>query len=432
MSAMVTVIGYDGSPLPDAARTALEGAALVVGGARNLAAVPVPDAARRVVLGDLAAALDEIDAAGAEANVVVVASGDPGFFGIVRALRERGHRPLVLPALSSVARAFARAGLPWDDALVVSAHGRESRRAVNACRAHPKVAVLTAPGFGPAELARELFPQTPRTFVVCENLGEPDERVVHVRPAEATTRPWRDPNVVLVLDPSRSVGAKGWIAGTPPGPAGWALPEEAFDHRDSMVTKAEVRAFALAKLGPRVGDMVWDVGAGSGSVAIECARFGAAVVAVDRDAASCERIRANVRAHGVKVAVSRGEAPHVLEHLPDPDAVFVGGGGPQVVRACAARALRTVVVALAAAERLRPTLDALTAEGLSAQAVQLQANRLSPLPGDVHRLAATNPVFVVWGDREPPPMPPARNHHAARRPQTVAELPDGIDTRSAQ
>ncbi|GLW65475.1 precorrin-6y C5,15-methyltransferase subunit CbiE [Actinomadura rubrobrunea] len=429
---MITVIGYDGSPLPAEARERLAEAALVVGGARHLAAVPVPDGARRVVLGDVAAALDEIDKAGADARVAVVASGDPGFFGIVRALRERGHRPRVLPALSSAARAFARAGLPWDDALVVSAHGRELRRAVNACRAHPKVAVLTAPGAGPAELARELFPQTPRTFVVCENLGEPDERVVHVRPAEATTRPWRDPNVVLVLDPSRTVGDKRWIAGAPPGPAGWALPEEVFDHRDSMVTKAEVRAFALAKLGPRVGDMVWDVGAGSGSVAVECARFGAAVVAVERDAASCERIRANVRAHGVKVAVSRGEAPAVLEHLPDPDAVFVGGGGPEVVRACASRALRCVVVALAAVERVRPSLDALTAEGFTAQAVQLQANRLSPLPGDVHRLAAANPVFVVWGEREPTPAVSFPDDRAERRPQTIAELPDEDDPRSAQ
>ncbi|WP_433335221.1 precorrin-6y C5,15-methyltransferase (decarboxylating) subunit CbiE [Spirillospora sp. CA-294931] len=407
---MITVVGYDGSPLADAATRRLASAALVVGGARHLEAAPIPEGTRTVAMGPLAAALDEIDACPGE--VVVLASGDPGFFGIVRALRERGHRPEVLPALSSVAHAFARAGLPWDDALVVSAHGRELRRAVNACRAHPKVAVLTAPGAGPAELARELFPQTPRSFVVCEDLGGPGERIVHVRPAEATTRPWRDPNVVLVLDDRRQAEERRWIAGASPGPAGWALPEVAFDHPRSLVTKAEVRAFALAKLGPRLGDLVWDIGAGSGSVAIECARFGAAVVAVERDEASCDRIRANVRAHRVKVAVSRGEAPSVLDHLPTPDAVFVGGGGPEVVQACAARALRVVVVALAAIERVRPTLDALRAEGLEAQAVQLQASRLTELPGNVHRLAAQNPVFVLWGEypctTEPPRTSPTK------------------------
>ncbi|HEU5157813.1 MAG TPA: precorrin-6y C5,15-methyltransferase (decarboxylating) subunit CbiE [Streptosporangiaceae bacterium] len=407
----ISIIGYDGSPLPPAAAGRLAAASLVVGGARQLRAVAVPEGVRQVVMGDVAAALDEIDAmeaatSASASGIVVVAGGDPGFFGIVRAVRARGHAVEVFPALSSVSRAFARAGLSWDDAVVVSAHGRELRRAVNACRAHGKVAVLTGPGAGPAELGRALAPHTPRTFVVCENLGEPAERVERCRPAEATTRTWRDPNVVLVVDENTGAHgtgahgtAPGWVAGPGPGPAAWALPEAAFDHRDSMVTKAEIRALALARLGPRLGDLIWDIGAGSGAVAIECARFGAAVIAVDRDEAACERVRRNVRAHHVRVAVSRGTAPAVLDHLPDPDAVFVGGGGPEVTLACAERALRRVVVALAAVERVGPTCEALAAAGLSAEAVQLQANRLVALPGDAHRLAAANPVFVVWGTR---------------------------------
>jgi precorrin-6Y C5,15-methyltransferase (decarboxylating) len=398
---VITVVGFDGSALGGQARARLDAAGLVLGGARHLAAARPPERARTIVLGDVTAALDELDALdAAHEDVVVLASGDPGFFGIVRALRERGHEVEVLPALSSLTRAFARAGLSWEDALVVSAHGRELRRAVNACRAHPKVAVLTAPGAGPAELARELAPAAPRTFVVCEDLGGPSERVTRCRPAEATTRSWRDPNVVIVLDARPAVGPRTWIAGARPGPSGWALDEQEFEHRNSVVTKAEVRAFALAKLGPRVGDLVWDIGAGSGSVAIECARFGAAVVAVERDAGSCERIRRNVRAHRVKVQVAQGPAPLVLDHLPDPDAVFVGGGGPEVVRACARRALSRVVVAVVALERVRPALDALTAEGFETSAVQLSAARLSPLPGEVHRLAATNPVFVLWGSKQ--------------------------------
>jgi precorrin-6Y C5,15-methyltransferase (decarboxylating) len=398
---MITVVGYDGSELPGQAQDRLERATLVVGGDRHLTSLRLPERVRRVVMGDVTAALDEIDAElTAPGEVVVLASGDPGFFGIVRALRERGHEVEVLPALSSVARAFAQAGLPWDDALVVSAHGRELRRAVNACRAHPKVAVLTAPGAGPAELARELAPATPRTFVVCEDLGGPFEQVTHCRPAEATTRSWRDPNVVIVLDARHAIGPRGWIAGARPGPQQWALDETEFEHRNSVVTKAEVRAFALAKLGPRIGDLVWDIGAGSGSVAIECARFGAAVIAVERDAGSCARIRDNVRAHRVKVQVAQGPAPLILDHLPDPDAVFVGGGGPEVVAACARRALHRVVVTVVALERVRPSMDALTAEGFQTAAVQLSAARLSPLPGEVHRLAAINPVFVIWGFKE--------------------------------
>jgi precorrin-6Y C5,15-methyltransferase (decarboxylating) len=136
-----------------------------------------------------------------------------------------------------------------------------------------------------------------RTVVVCERLGHGDERVVRTTPEDAAAREdWRDPNVVLVLADD-SVGETGWLVGAPASPARWALPDDAFDHRDGMLTKAEVRAWALARLGPGSGTSVWDVGAGSGSVAVECARFGAAVVAVERDPAQCERIRRNADAH---------------------------------------------------------------------------------------------------------------------------------------
>ncbi len=345
-----------------------------------------------------------------EPHVVVLANGDPGLFGIVRAFRERGHRPEVLPGISSVALAFARAGLTWDDALVVSARGPAGglRRAANACRAHPKVAVLTGPGAGPAEIARELAPTTPRTLIVCEDLGGENERVTRPRMGEATTRAWRDPNVLIVLDPlaerkssgpGRNAPGPGWIAGTRPGPSEWALPEDAFDHRDSTVRNAEVRAFALAKLGPRVGDLVWDVGAGSGSMAIECARFGAAVIAVERDADACDRIRRNVLAHGVKVALSRGEAPAALEPLPDPDAVFVGGVGLDVIDACAARRPRVLVAAFASLERVPGALGVLRDKGYRVEGIQLQSSRLAAMPDGAHRLTGTDPVTVIWGTR---------------------------------
>ena len=142
----VVVIGLDGSPLgPEAARRSEE-AALVAGGERHLKMLGVEPERAVVLKGDLSEALDRIEAA--SGLVVVLASGDPGFFGIVRRLGEQfGPEALeVIPAVSSVALAFARAGISWDDAVTVSAHGRDPRRAVNVCRAYPKVAVLTAPG----------------------------------------------------------------------------------------------------------------------------------------------------------------------------------------------------------------------------------------------------------------------------------------------
>jgi precorrin-6Y C5,15-methyltransferase (decarboxylating) len=385
----ITVLG-EGQAVP-------ADADLVVGGRRHLAGVAgIPT----VELGPLAPALDAIAAARRPA---VVASGDPGFFGMVRVLADRfGAGALdVRPGVSSVATAFARAGIPWDDAVVVSAHGAEGgrslRRAVNVCRARRKVAVLTGPGAGPAELGAALT-GTNRVLHVAQRLGTPRESVVTATPEAAAGKAWDPLNVTLVVDPARAVGGAVWTSAAV-GPERWALGEDAFAHRDSMITKTEVRALALAHLGPRLGDLVWDLGAGSGSVAVECARLGAAAVAVERSADGVERIRANATAHDVDVTVVHGEAPGVLADLPDPDAVFVGGGGAEVVAEAARRALRAVVVTLAAVDRVPAARRALADAGLSTGGVLLQASRLAPLPGDSTRLAATNPVFVLWGER---------------------------------
>lgn len=394
----VSVLGLGGAGLCESAKARLAEAELVLGGARQLDAVETNGARRLRLGGDLGPALAAIEEAGGP--VVVLASGDPGFFGIVRALGERlGRRDLeVLPAPSSIAVAFARAGLAWDDALVVSAHGRDPRRAVNACRTHPKVGVLTEPRFGPTELAAALA-GLERTLVVCERLDEPDERVVEGAPAEIAAAAWADPNVVLVLDDQRLIGEKGWAWPARRTPAGWALSEEEFAHRDGMITKPEVRSLALARLGPGVGDLVWDVGAGSGSVAVECARFGAAAVAIERNADDCARIRANAERHVVAVEVVVGEAPAALAGLPAPDSVFVGGGGSaETLSICAERAARVVVVALVGLERVVPAAELLAARGLEVETTLVQAARLRET-ASLHRLAALNPVFLVSGVR---------------------------------
>lgn len=404
---MITVVGTGtGAPVP---LEAVAGAELVVGGRRHLDAVRLPETAERIVLGPLAPALDVIEEyVGKDRRVVVLASGDPGFFGIVRALAERfgAGRLDVRPGVSSVATAFARLGLTWDDAVVVSAHGRDSRTAVNVGRAHPKVAVLTGPGAGPAELGAALARTAPgRVLVVASALGSAEERLERVSPAEAAGRDWGTAvSVVLCLDETRALGPARTLAGAAERPSRWALDEGAFAHRDSMITKFEVRALALARLGPRPGDLVWDVGSGSGSVAVECARLGAAVSAVEKAPDGVERIRANAGAHGVDVHVVHGAAPDALDGLDDPDTVFVGGGGrelPDIVRACARRARRTVVVAMAALDRVPAVRSALTGAGFDCDGVLLQSSRLAPLPGDVTRLAATNPVFLLWGTRTP-------------------------------
>ncbi|MET8245184.1 precorrin-6y C5,15-methyltransferase (decarboxylating) subunit CbiE [Streptomyces sp. NPDC005202] len=345
MADRVTVIGWDGAPLTDAARAALGAATLVAGAAHHLALPEVPRTAERIRLGSVALAARRI--AAHRGTAVVLADGDPGFFGVVRTLRapEFGLEVEVVPAVSSVAAAFARAGMPWDDAHVVVAHPRTLRRAVNVCRAHTKVAVLTAPGAGPAELGL-LLDGIHRTFVICEELGTEREQVTVVTSDKAADHTWRDPNVVIVIGGPAGAGeGGGWIAGRDPGagPRGWTQPAEAYGGELGEGETDLLRAAQLARLGPRVGDLVWDIGCGSGAFATEAARGGAAVIAVDRDLEACARTESAARRFGVQLQVVHGTAPHILENLPEPDVVRVGGGGAAVVSAVADRRPQRIV-----------------------------------------------------------------------------------------
>ncbi|MGW0749435.1 precorrin-6y C5,15-methyltransferase (decarboxylating) subunit CbiE [Streptomyces sp. NPDC002587] len=374
MADRVTVIGWDGSPLTAAARSALSAATLVAGAAHHLALPEVPPTAERIRLGSLGLAARRI--AGHRGTAVVFADGDPGFFGVVRTLRapEHGLEVEVVPAVSSVAAAFARAGMPWDDAQVVVAHPRTLRRAVNVIRAHGKVAVLTSPGAGPAELAL-LLDGVHRTFVICEELGTDKEQVSVLTSDRAADHTWRDPNVVIVIGGGQALAAEpAWLLGQSPAQSqsagrGWARPQADTGEGES----AQLRAAQLARLGPRTGDLVWDIGAGSGGVAVDAAVLGAAVIAVDADPDACERMTAAARKRGVQLQVVAGRAPHVLENLPEPDVVRVGGGGARVVAAVADRRPERIVSHASTRDEAEAIGRTLTEHGYAVECALLQS-----------------------------------------------------------
>ncbi|MGA5819220.1 precorrin-6y C5,15-methyltransferase (decarboxylating) subunit CbiE [Kitasatospora sp. NPDC094028] len=416
MADRITVIGWDGTPLTEAAGAALAGATLVAGAPYQLNALPVPADAERIALGAIPQAARRI--AEHRGTAVVVAEGDPGFFGVVRALRspEYGLELEVLPAVSSVAAAFARAGMPWEDAQVVSAHGGRLRRAANICRAHPKVAVLTAPGAGPGELALMLR-GVHRTFVVCEALGTEEEDVTVLTSDRIADHVWRDPNVVLVIGGGAQSGpvdeTAGWLAGRPVGypgaERGWALPADAYAGAGRAedgtgapeALPAHARALVLARLGARPGDLVWSVGAGNGALAVEAARFGAAVVAVEASRSACARLTVNARRYGVEVETVHGHGPEVLGGLPEPDAAVVESGGLDVVRAVLARKPERFVAVprtLGEAEQVR---RAIAEAGYRAEGVLLQATPLSGVDeGDGLEFGAgAGAVLLLWGEQ---------------------------------
>ena len=219
MSPEVTVIGCDGRPLGPEATQALAAASLVIGAPRHLAAAAHPTRTERIELKHLDEALDAVCAH--TGHTAVLASGDPGFFGIVRALRARGIEPRVIPATSSVALAFARLGLDWDDALVVSAHGRDPRQALAAALAHPKAAILTAPRTAPARDLGEQLLAAGKKVYVAECLGTAQEKVTDLAAEPATN--FAEPNILIALDPETQEAAArraGWPATRVPRTAG--------------------------------------------------------------------------------------------------------------------------------------------------------------------------------------------------------------------
>ena len=394
--APLTVVGVSGPELTKEAVRALQDADLVVGGPRHLDALAPPGARRLAVGGDLAEVLDAV--AAEPGRVCVLASGDPGFFGIVRALGERfgPDRLVVHPAPPAVALAFARLGLPWDDAVVVSAHGRPLADAVRRSVSAAKAAVLTSPDNPPQAVGRALLEMgsRPRQVAVCSRLGAEDETIVRLDLDGLAAGEWDPLSVVVLLD---VVAGSAAVAATPT--LAWGLPDNVFAHREGMVTKAEVRAVALGKLALPASGVLWDVGAGSASVAVECARIvpGMSVWAIERDADDAARARANAAAHGVAVEVVEGSAPECLADLPSPDRAFVGGGGLAVLDA--------VLDRLTPGGRVVATYAALDRAAAAAQrlghVVQVQVSRGRALPDGSFRLAAENPVFVAWGPSGP-------------------------------
>ncbi len=393
--AVVGVVG--GEVFGRSARDVVDTADVLVGSPRHLVwFARRDDAQQRVQLvGALAPLIDRIaEHRAAGRRVCVLSSGDPGFFGITRLLAERfgilGVR--VLPAPSSVSLAWAAAGMTWDDADVISAHGRPLADAVAGAIQSPKAAVLTAPSNPPEALGKELLTGGcgPRHVVVASRIGEADEQIVHTDLDGLASGHFDPMSVVLLIAPDERHDAPS---------LSWGQPEEHFKHRAGMITKSEVRAVVLAKLDlPRTG-VLWDVGAGSGSVGIESATIapGLRVYAVERSAADAQNIRANAIAAGVNanLDVVVSTAPDALSELPQPNRVFVGGGGLDVVDACW-QYLRPGGVLVATFVLLDRAVAAMELLG---SMVQIHIDRAVPIGGVGMRLEPTNPTFVCWGQR---------------------------------
>jgi precorrin-6Y C5,15-methyltransferase (decarboxylating) len=335
---LVVGIGVDGwEGLGAPARAALTEAELVLGSDRQLRLLPAHlRAERRAWPSPMLASLPGLLAESGRRRLVVLASGDPMHYGIGGTLvRSLGPGSVqVIPQVSSLSLAAARLGWPLEETEVVSVMGRPmaalhpllqpGRRLLallgSAADAASLAQLLCQRGLGPSELT-----------LLCE-LGGPAERLWRSHAEDWSPRP-DEPLAVLAIE-VRTVPGAALLPASP------GLPDEAFD-TDGQLTKSEVRAITLAALAPVPGQLLWDVGAGSGSVGIEWMRShpSCRAVAIEARADRLERIAANAQALGVPgLRLVAGQAPQALDGLPRPEAIFVGGGvsRPGVLEACEA------------------------------------------------------------------------------------------------
>lgn len=403
MKQAITVVGFGLSEtdLPQGSLSIIAKADVLVGGKRHLAAFGETTADKVVIEGKMSAILDRLEGEVTDGKkVVILASGDPLYYGIGSLVTKRfgGDAVTVIPNVSAVAGAFSRLGLSWHDAGVVSLHGRGfSKGTLETLLLHEKTALFTDLTNSPDAVAAWLLEQgvTSEACHVFEQMGTDSEKHTQTTLAEAAEGSFSDPNMMVVVGASLE---------EEPLPIGLGMPSEAFAHQRGLITKPEVRAVTISKLNLNPEHVLWDLGAGSGSVSIEASRFVKQVCAVEQRPERVADIKTNIRRFGaINMTVTEGELPDAATDLPDPDVVFIGGGGKgldAIIRMASTRMKENarMVVNTVLLQSLGTAVTTLEDEGFSVEVLQLSASVSTTVAWDM-MLKGTNPVFIVTGIR---------------------------------
>jgi precorrin-6Y C5,15-methyltransferase (decarboxylating) len=335
-------------------------------------------------------------------RMVVLASGDPSFFGIARYLTDRlgGNTVDIIPNVSAMQLAFARIKESWEDAVFVSVHSRPVEDIVNTVCLNNKVGVFTDNKHTPADIARVLLEHGVDGYraYVCQDLGSKEEKIVKTD-LKGLCKMKFSPLNVLILLREQSKGKPQQIFG---------LPETSFYRRQyGLITKQEVRAISLAKMRLAEDSIVWDIGAGSGAVSIEASfltRKGQ-VFAIEKNEKDIAIIRKNIKKFNASnVEVVKAFAPDGLGRLQNPTAVFIGGSGGRVKEIIdfVSRRLKPggrVVINIVALENMSAAVNALKGRGFATDITLVSIARSTKVL-ELTRFEALNPVFIVTGVKE--------------------------------
>lgn len=395
----VTLIGM-GSGQPEnltlQGLAALRQADLILGARRLLAVLPAGCTENRAAAYRPDEVAELLQTSGAE-NAVLVYSGDTGFYSGASAMMEKlealGVRARVLPGLSSIQLLAAALGRPWQGWNLVSAHGRTCDPVAECMQGRPTF-FLTGGSEDPATLCAQLAAEGfgDVQAVVGQCLGTPEEKIFRGSVKELAAGRFNSLSVLLVeaaeVLPRRAPG----------------LPDEAFERGDVPMTKQEVRAAVLAKLAVRPEDILWDVGAGTGSVSVELALAAprGRVYAVECRPEGCALIKANREKFRTRnLVLVEGLAPAALLDLPAPDAVFIGGSKGSLAAIVDAALDKNpdarICVSAIALESLSAAVAALTAKGRTVQVSQIAVSRARAV-GGLHLMMAQNPIYLITGE----------------------------------
>ncbi|MHB1682519.1 MAG: precorrin-6y C5,15-methyltransferase (decarboxylating) subunit CbiE [Bacilli bacterium] len=377
--------------------------AILYGGERQLDFFPDYQGEKRVIQPPLKALVEEIRTDAQRADVVVLASGDPLYFGIGSTLVQQLGADWVdvLPHVSSIQLAFARAGESWQDARVVSLHGRPLQGLAQRLHGVRTAALFTDGVNTPSVIAAYLlqYGMTEYEVFVAEHLGSAEEKTGWYTLGNVVEREFAALNVVL-LKRRTDAAAPMFTLGMDDGVFAQRKPDR------GLITKREVRVLSLSELALRPGDVLWDIGACTGSVAIEAllATPDLRVFAIEKNAEDLENLRENqVKFRADFVAVC-ARAPDGLDAFPDPDAVFIGGSGGELtalLRHCAGRLREQgrIVVNAATIETLYHSYQTLRELGFSVSVTLVQTARSKPILS-LTRLEGMNPVYLVTARRD--------------------------------
>ncbi|MBI2412770.1 MAG: precorrin-6y C5,15-methyltransferase (decarboxylating) subunit CbiE [Deltaproteobacteria bacterium] len=376
-------------------------AALIIGGKRHLEEFPDAKAEKVPVQGGLERIAARIEKLKKDEDAVVLATGDPLLYGIASFIIKRfGKRRVnIIPNVSTVQEAFARVKEDSNGVKVLSAHGRGGLEAlVDEILRNDKTALFTDGVNTPATIAKALIGKGARglrAFVV-ESIGAKDERVIEGGlPDIASVKKFADLNVMILIG-SQSV-QKSY------GPG---ISDNEFAHEGAMITKEEIRVISLSKLRVKKGSVVWDIGACTGSVAIEAALSGAGIVyAVEKDPKRVKDIVANRKRFGAdNVEVIQGRAPESLSIIKErPGSVFVGGGGRDIMRILSHVSKRLLpggrcVVNAVTMETASVATAFFKSKKWDAELIQVSIAKSRDLSG-LTMLSAMNPVFIITGKK---------------------------------